>query len=255
MINFQRILDEVKKYYKEFKEDVKFSRVPKNFYSSIIKSKEMGRNPIIAEIKFCSPKGRIREFEDVKEIAKNYIKAGACGISVLTERKFFCGDIKYLKEVSSISPVPVLRKDFIFTKSQVYESYHYGADSILVISSLLNVNEIKDIIETSRKLMIEPIIEVHTEEDIDKIIEFNPKLVMINNRDKDTLEINLRRTERLSKYVRMYNKEILIISASGISSVNDLKYVLKYADAALIGTRFMREKDLYKVVSSFVLAK
>ncbi len=253
-MNFEYILNEVKKYYKKFDREVKFHRIPRNLIESITVAKRTNKNPIIAEIKFCSPKGKIRDYENVENIASDYISSGVCGISVLTERKFFCGDISHLKIVSKISNVPVLRKDFIFDKSQILESYYYGADTVLIISSFFNENDLKNLIETSRRFLMEPVIEVHNEDDIDRAMNCYPKIFLINNRDKDTLEIDLRRTEKLSKYIRKYDRDVIIISASGISSIYDLKYVLKYADAALIGTRFMKEKNIRDIVKRFVFS-
>lgn len=182
----------------------------------------------------------------------DYISAGVCGISVLTERKYFCGDLSYLKEVSEISTVPVLRKDFIFDKSQIVEAYYYGADSVLIISSFFSESNLRELIATCRYYGMEPIVEVHSENDVIKSYNCDAKIILINNRDKDTLDIDLRRTEYLSKVIDNYYHEVTKISASGISSLKDLRYVLKYADAALIGTRFMKENNLRSVVEKFV---
>ena len=219
----------------------------RNFVESILEKKKEGKNAIIGEIKFASPLGDIREYEDVANLAVKMVRGGVCGISVITEEKYFKGDIEYLVKVKEASSVPVLRKDFIFDVEQIYESHYYGADAVLIIASLLDEEEIKKLINACRTFNIEPFVEVHSKKDIEIAKNSGARVFVINNRDKDTLEVDIERTKELSKYIKSGIK----ISASGINRDN-IKDIRKYADAFLIGTSIMKADDVEKEVEALV---
>jgi len=244
-MNFDTILEDVKGRYKGFHEDFKVDRKPKNLGDAILRVKG---NAIISEIKPASPSCRIRDVEDPAGIAKEMERGGACAISVLTEEKFFGGSLENLRAVSDVSSVPVLRKDFIFDVGQIDEAYYYGADSLLLISSFFDEVELKKFIEKSHSLGMEPLVEVHSKEDIKKAEAAGARIFGINNRDKDTLAIDLERT-KLLKGVRGIK-----VSASGVANITDLKFVLQYTDAVLIGTEIMRAKNIEETVREFVNA-
>lgn len=243
---FEKILRECKQRYKPFTKKVSRSREPKSFEEAILRAEG---NAIIAEIKFSSPRGRIRAYEPPAKLAKLMQAGGACAISVLTEEKYFSGSLSYLHEVAKAVDIPVLRKDFIFHPSQIDEAYYYGADGVLLIASFFSAEELGELIDRCREFGIQPLVEVHSFQDIARAEETGAQIYVINNRDKDTLEISLRRSEELSQSIKG-----LKISASGISSPRDLKYVLKYCDAALIGTAIMKSQDVKKAVERFVHA-
>lgn len=242
MVSFSTILEDCKSRYKRFEKHIEYKRVPRSFERAILEKKEQGTNPVISEIKFSSPSDRIRAQGDVKAIAEEMIKGGACGISMLTEEKYFGGSLKNLSEVSEISSIPVLRKDFIFDEAQVGESYYYGADSLLLIASFFEEITLKKFIQESRMLGMEPVVEIHSLDDIARAERAGTSIYAINNRDKDTLEIDLNRSKVLSKQIKGIK-----ISASGVNTVQDLKFALKYCDAALIGSAIMKGKIAEKV--------
>lgn len=250
VMNFDTILKDCKSRYVRFDKDVRIDRQPKSFKDAIIKKKEDGLNPVISEIKPSSPTGKIRDIPDPAGLAVEMIGGGACGISVLTEERYFGGSVKNLKAVSKAaekSNIPVLRKDFIFDKSQVFESYYYGADSLLLISSFFDQAGLEEMIGISRGLGMEPLVEIHSIDDIKNATRARAEIFVINNRDKDTLKIDLTRSKTLSKDISGIK-----ISASGISSPGDLRYVLSYCDAALIGTSIMKSDDIKKKVEELV---
>jgi indole-3-glycerol phosphate synthase len=174
---------------------------------------------------------------------------GACGVSVLTEEKYFQGALGNLKAVSEVSNIPVLRKDFIFDEAQIDESYYYGADSLLLISSFLKKDHLKKFIARARGYGMEPLVEIHSLRDVKKAKVAGAKVFVINNRDKDTLKIDLGKSKSLSKYI-----EGIKISASGIKNLDDLNFVLEYCDAALIGTSIMKADNILEKVKEFVRA-
>jgi indole-3-glycerol phosphate synthase len=246
-INFDYILQKTKNRYVPFIKKVEKNRKPKSIIKAIEKARKEGRNPVIAEVKYRSPTKQSRINKSPEQIAREMISAGACAISVLTEPEFFGGNLNYLKAVKEISTVPVLRKDFIFHATQIPESYYWGADSILLISSFFSQRELRDMIERSRDFNIEPLVEIHSPADIKRSEEAGARLYAINNRDKDTLKIDLKRTKTMAPSINGIK-----VSASGISSKSDLKSVLKYSDAALIGGAIMNSENIRSKVEELV---
>lgn len=244
-MDFDTILKDVKGRYAGFQKNVSFDRKPRSLGEAILNAKG---NAIISEIKPASPSGKIRDVEDPASIAEEMMSGGACAISVLTEEKFFGGSLENLRAVSRISSVPVLRKDFIFDESQIDEAYYFGADSVLLIASFFDGGALARFIEKSRKMGMEPLVEVHSKEDIKKAESAGARIFGVNNRDKDTLKIDLERT-KLLKGVRGIK-----VSASGVKSTGDLEFVLQYCDAALIGTAIMKAGDVKEKVREFVHA-
>ncbi len=244
-MNFDTILEDAKGRFKGFHTDFEIDRKPRDLGEAILHAKDRG-TAIISEIKPASPSGKIREVKDPANVAVQMIDGGACAISVLTEEKYFGGSLEDLRAVSSASSVPVLRKDFIFDESQIDEAYYYGADSLLLIASFFGEQRLRQFIEKSRKMGMEPLVEVHSKEDVKRAVAGGARIFGINNRDKDTLEVDLNRT-RLIEGV-----DGIKVSASGIKSIADLKFVLKYCDAALIGTEIMKAENIEEKVREFV---
>lgn len=233
-VDFGEIMQACKESYKPFEGSVVMTRQPASLVESIAAAKKGGRRPVIAEIKPASPTaGVIRTVGNPAEIAKEYADAGACGVSVLTEPKYFGGSLASLKAVAGIG-VPVLRKDFLFDLSQVKESYYYGADTLLLISSFFSADSLAAMIAESRRYGIEPLVEIHDRDDIERSASAGARLYAVNNRDRHTLKVDLRRTQELAPLI-----DGTVVSASGVSTVDQLNFVLSYSDAALVGTALM----------------
>ena len=200
------------------------------------------RLTIIAEVKKASPsKGIIRADFDPVGIAAVYEQSGARAVSVLTERKYFQGDLRFLRDISEGVNIPVLRKDFIFDPYQVYESRANGADAVLLIASVLSPGEIRDLYHLAKELGMDAVLEVHDEADVAKAAASNCLVIGINNRDLKTFEVDIKNTAYLIEDIP---EGRVVISESGISTLEDLKYLRGAgADAALIGEAIMREKD------------
>ncbi len=227
--------------------DVPYIRKPRSLIRSIEAAKSDGRRPVIAEIKPASPTaGTIRQVDDPAQLARDYEASGACGISVLTEPRFFHGSLENL-QCSTCVKVPVLRKDFLFDVAQVRESYFYGADSLLLISSFFLEESLAQMIAACRSYGIEPLVEVHDLADIERSKASGARLYAINNRDRHTLEIDRSRTARLSKHV-----DGVTVSASGISTVAQLDEALSHCDAALVGSALMSAADPGEALKTLV---
>jgi len=207
---------------------------------------------IIAEIKKTSPsKGDILNGDtDVAEIAKLYQDNGASAISVLTEEDFFKGTLEDLKNVKKHTNLPVLRKDFIVDEYQVYESRFFKADAILLIAKILDFEELKKLSSTAYELKMDVLFEIHDRDDLDKVLELNPEIVGVNNRNLNTLETDIDISTRL---LPLIPEGVFKISESAIKSYNDILYLRSLgADAFLIGESILAASDSASKIRSFL---
>jgi indole-3-glycerol phosphate synthase len=196
---------------------------------------------LIAEIKKASPSaGVIAHSFDPVAIAKNYARAGADAISVLTDEQFFQGHIDYLRAVRDVVDVPLLRKDFILEPVQVIQSAAAGADAILLIVAALENEQVRTLIELAATLQLEALVEVHTIAELDIAVDSGAEIIGINNRNLATFEVDLSVTEQLSEQVP---GDVVLVSESGIRSAEDLARVKQCGvDAVLIGEALMRSQ-------------
>ena len=197
---------------------------------------------VIAEIKQKSPsRGILRKNFEPITIAKEYQKAGARALSVLTDKKFFGGSSEILKEVRANVSLPILRKDFIVDEYQLWESKVMGCDAVLLIAGILTPLELKSYSRIARCLGLDILFEVHSEKDIRKILPLNPRIVGINNRDLKTFKVDIRTTEKLKKFLP---KDTFVISESGIQNHSDLVYLKNCGVSAfLVGESLMKQKS------------
>lgn len=233
--------------YNALKMQLQFVKKPKDFKAALT-----GEGvKIIAEIKKASPsKGVIRENFDHLEIAGTYEKAGAAAISVLTDSKFFQGDIEYLSQARQVVEIPLLRKDFIIDEYQVVEARIYGADAILLIATVLKEDELKYLYELSRSLGMQVLVEVHDKKDLKKALNAGAEIIGINNRDLKKFKTDIQTTVELAKLIP---KDKIVVSESGINSIEDIKMLRDGgANAFLIGEAFMREDDFGAKVKEFI---
>ncbi len=170
-----------------------------------------------------------------------YEQAGAAALSVLTEAGFFLGAPEHLGEAKRSVSVPVLRKDFILEEYQVYESRVLGADSILLIARILTSRELGTLIGVSRSLHMEPLVEVHSEEEAERALGAGAALIGGNNRDLATMTVSIENSLRIAPYLP---EGILKVSESGIESSRDIERLRAAGyQAVLVGERLMREAD------------
>ncbi|MCR5736783.1 MAG: indole-3-glycerol phosphate synthase TrpC [Eubacterium sp.] len=196
----------------------------------------------ICEVKKASPsKGIIAEDFPFVEIAKEYEKAGAGCISVLTEPEFFKGDKKYLKAISEEVSVPLIRKDFVVDEYMIYDAKIHGASAVLLICSLLDEETIKNYIAICDTLGLSALVEAHDEAEIENAIRAGARMIGVNNRDLKTFTVDISNSERLRKLVP---SDILFVAESGIKTKEDIRR-LKAAqvNGVLIGETFMRSEN------------
>ena len=194
---------------------------------------------IIAEIKKASPSaGIISENFDPVLKSKEYESFGASALSILTEEDYFLGNIQYLMDVKAITSLPILRKDFIVDEYQIYESKLIGADCILLIASILNDEELKNFSEIAERLKLDYIIEVHDEEELQRVKHFSNAIIGVNNRNLKTFDVDINNSVELKK---IFEGENIFIAESGIKSKKDIEYLQQHnINVFLIGESLMK---------------
>lgn len=199
-----------------------------------------GEVAVIAEVKKASPsKGVLRQDLDPGQTALEYQRYGAAAVSVLTEEKFFLGHPSYLVVIKDEISLPVLRKDFIIDPYQIYESRVLGADAVLLIAAALPGGQLAELIELAAGLGLSCLVEVHTEEELDRVLAAGADLIGINNRDLHTFETDLARTFSLAG--RLKNQDVTIVSESGIKDRSDILRLKEIGvHAVLVGEALVR---------------
>lgn len=223
-------------------------RRKRSLYAALRRSKDIG---VIAEIKRRSPsKGLLRKDFDPVALARQFERAGASALSVLTDRKFFGGSLEILQKVRRVTKLPLLRKDFIIDEAQLREAAAAGADAVLLIAAILTRSQLESFAAAARKLGLDVLFEVHDARDAAKVAPLRPKLVGINNRDLRTFKVDLKTTEKFGK---KFSKRSLLVSESGIFTRADIDRVKKAgARAVLVGESLMRQPDAGAALKALV---
>ncbi len=197
---------------------------------------------VIAELKKASPsRGLIRADFDPVALAKAFETAGAAALSVLTEEEFFQGDLKYMRDAREAVGLPVLRKDFIIDPWQVWEARATDADSFLLIVAGLGDALLGELLALGRELGMEPLVEVHTGEELARALAAGARILGVNNRDLRTLEV---RVETSTELIAAIPDECIAVCESGLRAHGDLARLRAAGfDAFLIGEHLMAQSD------------
>jgi indole-3-glycerol phosphate synthase len=197
---------------------------------------------IIAELKKSSPsKGLLREEYAPAVLASGLESAGAAALSVLTEEDFFHGSLGDLKEASRVTKVPILRKDFIIDPWQVWEARAAGADSFLLIAAILGDATLEELLKLGRTLKMEPLVEVHESEELDRVIAAGAKIIGVNNRDLRDFKVHIETSLTL---IEVIPEDCIAVSESGLRTYEDIERLRRAGfDAFLIGEHLMKEAD------------
>lgn len=210
------------------------------------------RTGFILECKRASPsEGVIRADYDPVAIALAYAPV-ADAISVLCDTPYFGGDLAHLSAVRAAASCPVLCKDFVVDPYQVYEARRYGADAVLLMASVLAPAELASCLAVARELSVDALVEVHDGDELDVALELDAPVVGINNRDLQTLAIDLDTTRRLAPRVPA---ERVVVGESGLSDHDDVRALRAHCDAFLVGSALMRASDISAATRSLVYGR
>lgn len=213
----------------------------KNTYSLADKINN-SNSGIIAEFKRRSPsKSVINQNASVYEVASGYTQANVCGMSILTDRKYFGGSLEDLLLARATTQIPLLRKEFIIDAYQIIEAKSFGADAILLIAAVLTTAEIKRFSELAKSLGLDVLLEVHNEMELNKSLMPSIDLLGVNNRNLKTFEVSTQISKDLSELIP---EDFIKVSESGISSIEAIKDLKTYGyQGFLIGENFMKTKN------------
>src|ERR1700691_1931094 len=197
---------------------------------------------VIAELKKASPsRGLIRREFAPGSLATSLEQAGAAALSVLTEEEFFSGSLADLKEASRVTKIPILRKDFIMDPWQVWETRAAGADSFLLIAAVLDDAELRELLELGRALKMEALVEVHSREELERVLDAGARIIGVNNRDLRDFQVHLETSLGLAELIP---EECIALSESGLRTHDDLVRLQGAGfDAFLIGEHVMQSAD------------
>ena len=209
---------------------------------------------VIAEVKRSSPSaGMIADDSDPVARARAYVAGGAAAVSVLTERSHFGGSLDDLRDVRRVVEPPVLRKDFLVHTDQVLEARSLGADSVLLIAACLSDDELEAMLATSRRLGMEPLVETHSDRDLDRVLATDARIVGVNARDLETLDVDV--AAALARLGRIADGRVAVLE-SGIRDRSDaLRAVDAGASAILVGESLMRADDPAATVRALIRGK
>ena len=224
---------------------------PLKFLDELRNKNEVGKAGVIAEVKKASPsKGIIKKDFNHIEIAKEYEKGGAACLSILTDTPSFQGSPQYLKDIRRNTKLPILRKDFIIDTYQIIESRSWGTDCILLIMKILKNKELSKLINICNEMNMDILFEINSQEELERLLPFNPKMIGINNRNLENFETDIENSIKIKKNIP---DDILVISESGINDVKDISYLGKHnINNFLIGERLMRSKNISGELSKLV---
>src|SRR6056297_16615 len=219
--------------------------------SSLATALRNSHTGIIAEHKRRSPsKETINQNTNVGQVATGYENAGVCGMSVLTDIKYFGGSLEDLVLARASVNMPLLRKEFIIDEYQIIEAKAYGADVILLIAAVLSRAEIKSLSECAKNLGLDVLLEVHNQEELHKSIMPSLDMLGINNRDLKTFKVSLDTSKFLSQLIP---DDFVKVSESGISSVEAIRDLKTYGyQGFLIGENFMKTDNPVKSAKEFI---
>jgi indole-3-glycerol phosphate synthase len=212
-------------------------------FMKAVKRDKGGHIRLIAELKKASPsKGLIREDFNLSELVSVYDSKGVSAISVLTERRYFSGELDYLNTARRLTEKPLLRKDFMFDDYQIYEARANSADAVLLIAAALERSHLCHLYGVARELSLDCLVEVHTSKELDMVLQTGAEIIGINNRNLKTMEISLDTT---FDFLKDIPDDRIVVSESGISTRADVEALeATRVDAMLVGTSIMKSDDI-----------
>ena len=219
-------------------------------FAAALRHPRTGSVALIAEVKKASPSAGVicPDFDPIR-IAREYEKAGASCLSVLTDEKFFQGSLQYLRQIRAAVQLPLLRKDFIIDERQILEAIEWGADAILLIVAILSDAQLERFHALATAAGLSVLVEVHDEQELDRALAVQPELIGVNNRNLKTFKVDLATTEhlagRLAASTSSTDQPRLLVAESGIHCRADVERLAKCgARAILVGESLVKQGDI-----------
>ena len=207
---------------------------------------------MIAEIKFSSPTSKnLGSPDNLLPLAKEYEKADADAISIITEKHFFNGDVSYVIKVKNEVNIPVLQKDFVIDSSQIYEAKKIGSDALLLITRLVAPERLEEFVNLCFSLEIEPVVEIASIEDLEKAVSTKTNIIAVNARDLETFVVD---TVKAGELLQRISDSFIKLGFSGISSKEDVEnYRNAGVTGVLVGTSLMNAENVKKFIDNLNL--
>ena len=235
-------------------QQLKCSSVAKNrdFFLALKNASQNNQTALICEAKKGSPSaGLIRPNFDLTKITQSYESAGAVCLSILTDKQYFFSDLSFLSIAHQACNLPLLRKDFIIDPYQVYESKLHNADCILLIVAMLSDSQLQELEEVALSLKMSILIEIHNAQELQRAMLLKSKLLGINNRNLQTLEVNLSTAINLAKLVP---QNYLLVAESGIKTKADIDNFKQHnINCFLVGESLMKQKNITQAVQNLLI--
>ena len=231
-------------------------RGPRRDFAGALNKSKAGSVSLIAEVKKASPSAGVicANFDPVR-IACEYEAAGASCLSVLTDEKFFQGSLAYLKQIREAVTLPLLRKDFIIDERQILEAIEGGADAILLIAAILSNGQLHDYHRLATGAGLATLVEVHDEEEMERALTADARIIGVNNRDLKTFKVDLATTERLGARWRQAprGEGRILVAESGIHTGADVARLVRAgAQSILVGESLMTHGDIRSKVAELL---
>ena len=206
---------------------------------------------IIAEHKRRSPsKSNINSNLSIFEVAQGYENAGVCGMSVLTDLKYFGGALEDLVQARAVCTLPILRKEFIIDEYQLIEAKAHGADVVLLIAAVLTREAIESLSFCAKQIDLEVLLEVHTQQELDKALMPSIDMIGVNNRDLKTFEVNIETSIEMASAIP---SDFIKVSESGISTLDSIKTLKGHGfQGFLVGEHFMKTNSPGAAAKQFI---
>lgn len=223
------------------KQELKEKKKTRDFLEAV-KNTKAGDISIIAEIKLGSPSaGRLGREAMLAEKVKEYASGGADAISVVVDKKYFGGNLEFIRRIKNAVSLPVLAKDFIIDPFQIYELKYYGADAVLLIAKILTLDKLVQLVKLTKELNLEPVVEVHNKGELNQAIQTDTRIIAVNARDLATFEVDIRKACKLIKTIP---EKFAALGFSGVSNRDDVeKYKTAGAKGILVGTSLMKAQN------------
>lgn len=247
----QQKIEEVEKLKQDYPIDLIGKDLEKSDRDFKKALKDKNKLSFICEIKNASPSDPVINVngKSVEEMAQLYEENGAAALSVLTDEKFFKGSLENLKITrEKTEKVPILMKDFIVDEHQIYVGRHFGADAVLLIAAMLNIEEMNHLIDVARSLNMDVLVEIHNEEELKKTLQTSAEIIGVNNRDLHTFNMD---PQNALKLIPQIPSDKITVAESGYNE-NEIRFLHGFSDAVLLGSSLMKSENPSHTLSNMI---